>query len=54
VSSAASGDLRVQVDRAAGTVETVGVTIGLSADGFVEVIAADRSSLNRGDRVVIG
>ncbi|MEP7113188.1 MAG: hypothetical protein ABI862_07975 [Ilumatobacteraceae bacterium] len=54
VTSAANGDLRVQVQRKTGTVDTVTVTTGLSADGFVEVSTSAAGALAAGDRVVIG
>jgi hypothetical protein len=44
----------VRVERATGTIETVAVHVGLSADGFVEVEPGDLASLGPGDRVVIG
>lgn len=53
VSSDAGGRTRVQVARADGSVATVAVTAGLSADGFVEVSTAG-GELAEGDRVVIG
>ena len=54
VSSAANGQTRVQVERADGSIDTVVVTTGLSADGFNEVTATRADQLNQGDRVVIG
>lgn len=54
VSSAADGQTRVQVERSDGTIITVDVATGLSADGFLEVAPADGSALANGDRVVIG
>jgi len=54
VSSAADGQTRVQVERADGSIDTVPVTTGLSADGFIEVTATQANQLTKGDRVVIG
>jgi len=54
VSSAADGQTRVQVERPDGTVDTLAVTTGLTADGFVEVIPNEPDLLVEGDRVVIG
>lgn len=54
VSSAADGATRVQVERTDGTVATVAVIAGLSADGFVEVAPVDDGALGEGERVVIG
>lgn len=54
VSSAADGHTRVQVERSDGTIDTVDVTTGLSADGFLQVTPADGSALADGNRVVIG
>lgn len=54
ISSSAGGETRVRVERAGGTVETVPVHVGLSADGFVEVTPQPASALRPGDRVVIG
>ncbi|HWL41543.1 MAG TPA: hypothetical protein VNQ73_01270 [Ilumatobacter sp.] len=54
VSSAVDGQTRVQVERPDRTVETVPVTTGLSADGFVEVTPITPDALAAGDQVVIG
>ncbi len=54
VSSSADGQTRVQAERADGTLDTVVVTTGLSADGFVQVIPKDQAQLAAGDRVVVG
>ena len=52
VSSAADGTTRVRVEQTGGTIETIEVHVGLSADGFVEVETS--GTLEAGDRVVIG
>ena len=54
VSSAADGQTRVQVERPDGTVDTLAVTTGLTAEGFVEVLPDEPDLLVEGDRVVIG
>lgn len=54
VSSAADGTTRMRVQRTDGTIETIEVRVGLSADGFVEVETSDPGTLETGDRVVVG
>jgi len=54
VSSGADGAARVRVERADGSVETLDVHVGLSADGFVEVEPETADALDAGDRVVVG
>ncbi len=57
LSVGADGESRVEVERSAGdepgAVETVTVTVGLSADGYAEVTPVG-ASLVAGDRVVVG
>lgn len=54
LTAGADGGARVQVEDADGTVRTVAVTAGLSADGFVEVTPIDAGDLAAGDQVVVG
>lgn len=51
--TAADGSTQVRVERADGVVEALEVTVGLRADGFVEVTPVD-GALTEGDRVVVG
>lgn len=51
--TAPDGSTQVRVERADGTVEALEVTVGLRADGFVEVTPVD-GELTEGDRVVVG
>lgn len=62
LSVGADGESRVEVERGAGpaagggsdeVVESVTVTVGLSADGYAEIRAVD-GDLQEGDRVVVG
>jgi peptidoglycan hydrolase-like protein with peptidoglycan-binding domain len=52
------GESRVEVERKSGdgpdAVEMVTVELGLSADGYAEIIPAGGASLQEGDRVVVG
>lgn len=54
LSSGADGEARVEVVGADGSVTTVGVEPGLSAEGFVAVAPLDGATLNEGDLVVVG
>lgn len=54
LTAAADGEARVQVEDRDGTVRTVAVTAGLSADGFVEVTPVTAGSLAAGDQVIVG
>lgn len=54
VTSSADGQTRVEVERAGGLFDTVDVTTGLAAAGFVVVEPVDEASLEAGDRVVVG
>lgn len=54
VTSSADGQTRVQVERTDGALDTVDVTTGLAADGFVVVEPVGKKLLEAGDRVVVG
>ena len=54
LSVGSDGTSRVEVLEADGTVRTVAVEPGLSAQGFVEVTPAGGAELREGDRVVVG
>jgi peptidoglycan hydrolase-like protein with peptidoglycan-binding domain len=54
LSLTAAGGSRLEVEEADGTVRTVGVTPGLSADGYVQVEPEGDATLEEGDRVVVG
>ena len=54
LSVGSDGTSRVQLAGAGGTVRTVAVDPGLSAEGFVEVKAVAGGRLAEGDRVVVG
>ncbi len=49
----ADGSTQLQIEESSGSVRTVIVTAGLSAQGFVEIVPL-KGSVNIGDRVVIG
>lgn len=53
LSVSASGDSRVEIEQSDGRTDLVEVTVGLAADGYVEVEPLSKS-LTEGDRVVIG
>lgn len=53
LSAASDGSARVEIERSDGTTELLTVTVGLEAEGFVEVIPVE-GTLEVGDRVVIG
>jgi peptidoglycan hydrolase-like protein with peptidoglycan-binding domain len=52
------GDSRVEVERSEGdgpdATEFVKVTVGLSAEGYAEIIPVGGATLNEGDRLVVG
>lgn len=54
VYTGADGQARVKVQRGNGKVDTVAVTLGLSAGGFVAVNPAAGQQMVAGDRVVVG
>jgi hypothetical protein len=58
ISVGPDGDSRVEVERDAsaadGAVEFVKVTVGLTAEGYAEIVPIDGASLAEGDRVVVG
>ena len=58
VSMGGNGESRVEVERSEGTepgaTEMVEVTVGLSADGYVEITPIGAGTLAEGDRVVVG
>jgi multidrug efflux pump subunit AcrA (membrane-fusion protein) len=54
LSSGADGEARVQVLNDDGTLTTVNVEPGLSAEGFVEVAPIDDGGLAEGDQVIVG
>ena len=51
--SAANGATQLRVERAGGAIDSIEVTVGLRADGFVQVTPVD-GDLTEGDRVVVG
>ncbi len=53
LSAAADGTARVQVIRPSGAVEFVSVTVGLTAQGYVQITPVD-TDLEVGDQVVVG
>ncbi len=53
LSSTGSGNVRVEVERGEGVIETVTVKPGLKAEGFVQVNVLE-GSLQEGDRLVVG